>query len=239
MKTGETRDFTKSFPEDYEDPVLAGKTLKLRVTLSALKEKQLPALDDDLAQDVNEKFMTLDDLKNDIEARLKKDLESRLRGIKMSKLLEKMLEKAEVPVPETMMRLEFDSRLRNMARRLNTSPETLLKLLSVKGQSLEDILEQWRPDVKKALQSRIILETAIKNKGYEVSDEDLEKEYEAMAADGGASLDEIKKYYEQENTREYLREEIKERRLYDAMLGEIKIKKGKKQKYLDLTANNG
>jgi trigger factor len=239
MKKGETRDFEKSFPEDYEDPVLAGTSKKLRVTLTGLKEKQLPGLDDDLAQDINEKYHTLEELKSDIRARLAKTLETRLRELTISGLLEKFLEKTDIPVPESMMRLELDSRWRSLARRFNTSSGQLLKILSAGGKGYDQILDEWRPDAKKALQSRLIVETMIKDLGLEVSDEDLEREFETLAADAGAPVEDIKKYYEQGDLKEYLRENIRERRSFDKILGEIRIIKGKKQKYLDLTANNG
>jgi len=81
MKKGETKEFEKTFPEDFIDKDLAGSTLKLRVTLTALKLKKLPELDDGLAQDVDEKFKTLEDLKNSIRERLSKNLEERRSGI--------------------------------------------------------------------------------------------------------------------------------------------------------------
>jgi trigger factor len=239
MKKGETRDFDKSFPQDYEDPVLAGTTKKLRVTLTALKEKQLPDLDDDLAQDVNEKYKTLEDLKNDIRTRLTKNLENRLRSLKIQGLLEKFLEKTDIPVPESMMRLELESRWRSMARRFGVSPEQLLKILSSGGKGYDQVLDEWRPEVKKALQSRLIVETLIKDLALEAPDEDLEKEFETLAANSETSLEDVKKYYEQETMRDYLRENIKEHKLFDKILSEITIKRGKQQKYLDLTANNG
>jgi trigger factor len=72
----------------------------------------------------------------------------------------------------------------------------------------------------------------------EVSEEEIEKEMEAMAESTGSSLDEVKKYYEQEQVKVYLQEDIKEKKLFDIMLAENKIKKGKQEKYLDLMDPN-
>ncbi|GHV95285.1 trigger factor [Spirochaetia bacterium] len=238
MKKGETREFTKTFPADFEDASLAGQTKKLRVTLTALKQKQLPALDDDLAQDVDEKYKTLDDLKNSIRDRLNKNLERRLKEIKTSRLLEKIMENTPVIIPESMIRVELDGRIRNLARRFNTSAEGVMQMLAQSGDGLENIEKEWRPAAEKALHSRLIVETLIEEQKFEAGDEEVEKELETMAAESGTALEEFKKYYEQDNMKEYLKEDIKERKLFDMLLAENTLKPGKKENYLDLMADN-
>jgi trigger factor len=239
MKTGETRDIEKTYPQDFSNPDLAGKTKKIRVRMSALKSKQLPELDDDLAQDVDEKYKTLEDLKADIRERLTKNLDRRLREITINKLLEKIMENTPVEVPESMIRVELESRWRNLARRFNTSTEELIKLMAASGKSYEDTISEWRPTAVKALHSRLIVETLIEDLALEASEEEVEKELETIAAETGSSMEDINKYYGQEEAREYLKEDIKERKLFDLLLAENKIKKGKKEKYLDLVKDNG
>jgi trigger factor len=239
MKKGETIEFTKTFPADFADPALAGQTKKIRVTLTALKEKKLPDLDDDLAQDVDEQYTTLDDLKNSIRERLSKNLERRLRDIKINKLLEQIMESTPVILPESMVRAELDGRLRNMARRFNISAEELIKILSHTEDGPGIIEKEWRPNAEKALHSRLIVETLMEEQKLEDSGEEIEKYLETMAAETGTSLDEMKKYYEADDMTEYLREDIKERKLFDMLLAENTVKTGAKAKYLDLVANNG
>ncbi|MDR2020320.1 MAG: trigger factor [Treponema sp.] len=239
MKKGEIRDIEKSYPADFEDKDLAGKTKKIRITLSALKEKKLPGLDDDLAQDVDEKYKTLEDLKNSIRERLTRNLEKRIRDITVSKILEKVMENTPVEAPESMIRIELESRWRNLARRFNTSPEELVKIMDKSGQGYEAITAEWRPDAVRALHSRLIVETLMKDLALEASDEDAEQALENMAAESNSPLEDIKKYYQQENMKEYLKEEIKERKLFDILIKENTVKPGKKVNYLDLAANNG
>jgi trigger factor len=239
MKKDETRDIEKIYPADAEDSTLAGQTKKIRVTLTALKERKLPELDDDLAQDVDEKFTTLDDLKNNIRERLTKTLEKRLRDIKINNLLEKIVADTPVEIPESMVRIELDSRWRNLARRFNTSVEEIVKMMSRTGKTAEEIQEEWRPEAVKALHSRLIVETLMEELKLEASDAEVEEQIETMAKDENAPLDEVKKYYEQENMKEYLQEDVKERKLFDILLAENTIIPGKKENYLDLMANNG
>jgi trigger factor len=234
MKKGDTKDVTKNYPDDFDDPVLAGKTKKLRITVTALKEKKLPDLDDDLAQDVNEKFATLDDLKKDIQDRLEKNLEHQLRTIKTNAMLELLMEKTPITLPESMVRMELESRMRNLARRFNMSEEQLVQLFGAGGKGMEDIQADWRPDAEKALKSRLIVETLMENLKLEATSEECEQELQFIADSSNSTLEEVKKYYEQDNMKVYLEEDIKEKKLLDMMIAESKIKKGEKKNYLDL-----
>jgi len=246
MKKGETKEFTKTYPPTdtadgsaAENTPFAGKTLKLRVTLTALKEKKLPELDDDLAQDVDEKFKTLDDLKNSIKERLEKSMALRLKDIKINKLLEKIMENTPVTLPESMVRAELDGRLRNLARRFGTDVEKLLQMMAMSGQDPGALEQTWRSQAEKALHSRLIVETLIEEQHLEVSDAEVEKELENIAADTQTSLEEVKQRYEGKDALDYIRDSIRESRFYDALLAENTVKTGDKANYLDLMEKNG
>ncbi|MDR1177177.1 MAG: trigger factor [Treponema sp.] len=241
IKKDETRDFDKTYPEDFSDKDLAGKTKKLRVTLTALKEKRLPELDDDLAQDVDEKYKTLDDLKNSIRERLGRNLEQQLKNLKINALLEKIMENTPVDIPESMIRVELEGRWRNLARQFGVDEEALSANMakSGDGNGKGTIQEGWRTDAVKALHSRLIVETLIEQEKLEAGDDEVEKEFERMAEEMGSPIEEIKKYYQGDTMKEYLKEDIKERKLFDVLLAENTLKPGKKMNYLDLVGNNG
>jgi trigger factor len=234
MRKGETRDFEKIYGEDFIDKELAGRTVKLRVSLTALKSKLLPELDDDFAQDVDEKYRTLEDLRADIRERFTKNLDKRLRDITLNRLLEKIMESAPAQIPESMIRIEIDSRWRNMARQFQTTPEELLKILSVGGKTYEDITSEWRPDVIKALHSRLIVETLTEEQHLAATDEELEQEIASLAEESGMSREEVNNYYKQDGMRQYLEQDIKERKLFNLLLAENTVAKGKQETYLDL-----
>ena len=110
MKKDETKEINKTFDKDFDDKDLAGKTKKISVTITALKIRQLPDLDDELAQDVNEKYKTLDDLKNDIKKNMQTALDNRLKDMKINSLLEQLVAKNTVEVPASLLQAELDSR---------------------------------------------------------------------------------------------------------------------------------
>jgi trigger factor len=239
MKKDETREFNKTYPEDDKTTPNAGKTIKLKVTLTALKEKRLPDLDDELAQDVDEKFKTLDDLKGSIRTRLEKSLLLRMKDLKINKLLEKIMENTPIILPESMVKAELEGRLRNMTKRFGVDTNTILRMLSKDGKNIDSVMDDWRPQVEKSLQSRLIVETLIDEQHFEVSDDEIEKEMEKIAADTNGELDEVKKQYAERDAREYLIDSIKEYKFYEVLLAENTIKTGQKVNYLDLMGNNG
>jgi trigger factor len=238
MKKGETKEVTKTYANDEAVSSVAGKTIKLRITLTALKEKKLPDLDDDLAQDVDEKFNTLDDLKNSIRERLEKSLTLRMRDLKINKLLEKMIENTPVTLPESMVRVELDGRLRNLARRFGTDVEGVVRMLAQTGTDPAEIEKNWRAAAEKALHSRLIVETLMQEQHIEASDADVEQELEKIAVDTGKPLEEVKKQYGDDQMMEYIRDSVRESRLFDLLLAENTIKTGSKANYLDVMGNN-
>jgi trigger factor len=233
MKKGETREIVKTYPA--EEPGLAEKTVKLRVSLIALKERRLPELDDDLAQDVDEKYQTLKDLTDSIRKNLRENLERRLREIKISNILEKIMADTPADIPESMIRVELESRWRGLARRFNTSVEEFIKSVENAGGGVESIQNEWRPAAVKALHSRLIVETLMEDLKLDAGEEELNGEIEKVAAEN----EDVRKYYQEEQARIYLKEEIKERKFFDILLAENTVKPGKKENYLDLVSNNG
>lgn len=234
MTKGKSKDLTKAFAKDDENKDLAGTTKKIRVTLTALKERKLPELDDELAQDVNEKYKTLVDLKEDLTANMNTALENRLKEMRNNDLLEKMVEANPVELPESMVLAELESRWQMLAQRFRTDVEQLEKLMASSGQSKEAMLETWKPEAEKLLKSRVIVELLLKDREIIVTPEEIEEEYAKIAAGAGISIDEVKKHYADPRKNEYLIDDIKEQRLYIQLLEKCTIAKGKKMPFAEL-----
>jgi trigger factor len=239
MKKGDTKEISKTYPNDESvNSLLAGRTLKLKITLTALKEKKLPDLDDELAQDIDDKFKNLDDLKRNIRERLEANIERRLKDHKVSRVLEKIMEKTPVSLPESMVNAEIQGRMRNLARQFGADAEKLKQLLSISGGGLDDIDGKWRPAAEKALHSRLIVETLIEEQHIEAGDAELGQEIERIAAESNMPLEEAQKRYGDENMREYLKADIRERKFFDMLLAENSIKTGTMINYLDFISKS-
>ncbi len=237
MKKDETKEISKTYAADDSDAELAGKTKKYSVTVSTIKFRELPKLDDDLAQDVNEKFKTLDELKADIKKQLENAKNRRISEIKSNSLLEQLVEKNAFEIPESMLNAELDARWRMMANQFRTTPEELEKLAKASGQTKEDMLKNWTAEAEKMLKSRIIVDTLLKEKNITVAPEEIDAEYSKIAEQNGLSLDEVKKHYEDARAKEYLIDSTKEQKLYEELYKQVKVSKGDKVKFADLFKN--
>ena len=237
MKKDETKEITKKFKKDYEDSDLAGKTVKLSVTVKAVKQRDLPALDDDFAQDCNEKYKTLQDMKDDIKRNMEAAKNRRVREMKNNSLLEQLVEKNAFDIPASMLQAELDGRWRMMAQQFQTTPEQLDKMITASGQTKEAMLEQWTGDSEKMLKSRIIVDSLIRARNISVTPEEIEAQYVKIAEEGGMTVEEVKKHYEDPRSKEYLIDDTKENKLYDEIYKEVKVAKGDKVAFKDLFQN--
>ncbi len=237
MKKGETKEITKKYDTKNDNEELAGKTVKLSVTVTAIKVRNLPALDDDLAQDVSEKYKTLDDLKADIKKNLEAAKDRRIKELKNNSLLEQLVEKNPFDLPKSMIQAELDSRWNMMAQQFQTTPEQLDKMILASGQTRESMLKQWTGDSEKMLKSRIIVDTLLRERNISVTPEEIEAEYAKIAEQNGITVDEVKDHYKDARAKEYLIDDTKENKLYDQLYSEVKVSKGDKMSFADLFKN--
>ena len=234
MKKGESKEVTKKYAKDEKDAELAGKTKKYSVTVKQIKVRNLPALDDELAQDVNEKFKTLDDLKKDIMQKLENARTNKINEIKTNELLSALVEKNPFEIPASMLNAELDGRWRMMAQQFQTTPEELDKMIAASGQKKEDMLKEWTGDAEKMLKSRIIVDNLLKERNISVTPEEIESEYQKIADANGISVDEVKQHYADPRSKEYLIDEAKEQKLYKEIFAEVKLGKGDKISFKEL-----
>lgn len=234
MKKNETKEITKTYKKDDADKELAGKTKKISVTVTACKVRNLPALDDELAQDVNDKYKTLDDLKADLKRQMETAAKRRIAELKNNDLLSQLVEKNQFELPESMLQAELDGRWRMMAQQFQTTTEQLERMIVSSGQTKEGMQAEWKDDAAKMLKSRIIVENLLKDKNISVTPEEIEAQYAKIAEEGGMSVEEVKKHYSDPRSKEYLIDDAKENKLYDEIYKEVKVTKGDKMSFADL-----
>ncbi|GHV83816.1 trigger factor [Spirochaetia bacterium] len=234
MKSGETRDITKSYPENFDIPDLAGKTKKLRVKINSIKKKELPELNDDLAQDVDEKYKTLDDLKKDIRESLNKRLEDTLKTKKFNSLLEKMREENPVEIPESLIIVELAERMQQFSKAYKI-PE---KDFSDFFRRSSPLMEMWRPDTEKSIHNQFLLAEVIKDSNIEVTDADIDALIVKEAEARGEPVEDVKKLFESEEAKNTLDNIIKSEKITELLLSKNTIKKGKTVNFLDIIPEN-
>ncbi len=137
MNPGETREVSAQFPDPYANEELAGKAAIFTVTLKELKEKELPELNDDFAQEVSD-FDTLAELRASLEEKYQKEAEEKTKLNQQEALLAELLNYVEVDLPATLIDKEIDAMLTQTAMRLSQQGLDVRKLFT------EDIIPQLR-----------------------------------------------------------------------------------------------
>ncbi len=239
MAKDEVKLIEKAFPEDYEYKELAGRSVKLSVKLTKIKEKKLPDLDDEFAQDVSEKYKTLADLVASVRSKLEKNLENRLRQMKEQALIDALLSRTTIELPASMIDAELAMRWENLKRQMGVdSDEKMVQIASYSGKTREGLAAEWRPSAEKGIATRLVLDQLLEEGKYECADAELEAELQRQATESNLSLDEVKAEYAKRGSMEYLRERVKEDKLFADILAVATVKTGEKKAYVDVVVDN-
>jgi len=238
MQKDEEKVIEKEFPEDFEHEEYAGKKVRLKVKVKTIKQKDVPALDDELAQDVSDKYETLDDLKKDVRSQLEETLKQKLRETKIEKLFDQIIESSKVDPPESMIQAELDNSWQRFIQQSRIGEEQVLQILQMQGKTKEDMMAEWRPNAERSLKFQLLVEKIRETEGIEATDEEAYEELKQQAEQAGQDYEEVKQQYEQNNLMDYVKTDVQNRKLFDFLLEQSKLKKGKKIDYLDFVQNN-
>ncbi|WP_293351832.1 MULTISPECIES: trigger factor [unclassified Microcoleus] len=154
MNPGETREVSVQFPDEYSSEELAGKPAVFTITLKELKEKELPELDDDFAQEVSE-FETLAELRESLETRFKTEQENKLSANKEKAISAALVELIDVEIPATMVDREIDYLLNQQAMQLKNYGIDINQLFT--EQNIGPMRERSRPEAVERLKQTLAL----------------------------------------------------------------------------------
>ena len=189
-KIGDEFDVNVPFPADYHAEELAGKSACFKCKINAITKIELPALDDDFAKDVSE-FDTLDEYKADLKAKIEKRHENAADAEFEEKLIDALIEKLEAEIPEAMFEAETENFVRDYDNRLRQSGLDLKTYFQYTGLDLDKLREQMRPQAEKQVKARLALETVAKAEAIEVTEEELNAEYELIATTYGIDKEQV------------------------------------------------
>ena len=238
MTTGDEKIISKDYAEDFEFKELAGRSVRLKVKLNAVKEKQLPEINDELAQDISDKYENLEDLKKDIRERLEEYATQKIREHNISQILENIADQAEVPLPQSMMDSELEDQWQRFISRLGGDEARILRQLEAEGRNKEQIQGEWRIGAEKKLKLQLVVNEMVKQEGIELEDKEIDERIQKEADSQNMSLEEARDLMERNNYLGFLKYDLKNEKLYDILLGSGTRKKGKKVKFLDLVQGN-
>ena len=193
LKANEEKDVVVTFPENYQAEDLAGKEATFKVLVHEVKQRKLPELDDEFAKEVDiEGVETLEQLRDHYLDELTKEKTQEVEQEAENELMSKVVDSAKVDIPDVMIEDELNQMLQEFKNNLAAQGITMELYTMYTGQDEATIREQYKIDAENRVRVRLVLNEIAKAEGFEVSDEEMEKEYQEISDIYSMPLDQVK-----------------------------------------------
>lgn len=169
-----------TFPEDYQAENLQGKEAVFKCTIKEIKEKELPALDDEFASEVSE-FETMAEYRENVKKNLTEKKEKDAKNAKEEAAIQAVVEASEMEIPDPMLESQQKQMVDEFAQRITMQGLSMEQYFQFTGTNYQKMVEQVKPQALERIKSRLVLEAVVKAENIEVTQEDYEKELETMA----------------------------------------------------------
>ena len=192
MSIGEERDITVTFPVEYHAEDLKGKEAVFHVKIHAISHEELPALDDDFAADVSE-FETLKEYKDDLKAKMQAAADERATAQARQELIQKIVENAEIDIPDPMVEEKLDEQLREMDWRMQQQGLNMKKYMELTGQTEAQMRDMYRSEARNNLKTEMVIGEIVQKEKIEASPEKVDEMLSEYSAPMGKTLEDLKK----------------------------------------------
>ena len=189
-----------TFPEKYHAENLAGKEATFKVKVNSIREKEVPALDDDFVKEASETANTVDEYKAEIREKLEKQAEQKADNAFESEILEAVVENTKIDLPE-----QIDNMLRDMEMRLMYQGMRLDDYLKYTGQTREDLRKVYHDEAERRVRTQLTLEEIRKVEEIKAEEADIDEEMKSLAEQSRKSLEDFKASLT-ENDKKYFEE---------------------------------
>ena len=205
------RTFDVTYPEDFSDARLAGKTFEYSVTVKGVKQKHLPELNDDFAKELGQ-FADLNELRLRLRENLEAEKKHKAEHEGKDKIVDELLKRNEIAVPESMIEHQIDVRL-----------ERGLRALAQQGMRPEDMKKMdfgrlragQRDQAEREVRIALMLEKIADKENLEVSDEELDHEVEALALQAKQPVESVRSRLTQDGGLARIRSRIRSEKTLD------------------------
>lgn len=177
---GRETEVSVTFPEEYHAKELAGKPAVFKCTVKEIKVKELPEADDEFAKDVSE-FDTMEEYRADLKKKIEDRKAADARAKKEDAVIEKIIEGAQMEIPEAMIETQAENLVDDFAQRLMMQGMSLEQYAQYTGATVESMTSQMKPQAKKRIESRLVLEAVAAAENIEISEDEMEAEMNRMA----------------------------------------------------------
>ncbi|MDD5897491.1 MAG: trigger factor [Clostridia bacterium] len=197
MTIGEERDLNVKFPEEYHSEDLKGKDAVFHVKLHAITREELPELDDDFASEVSD-FDTMAEYRADVEKKLQEAAAAQADEAARNALIEKVVENAEVDIPDPMVEDKLNDMMQEMGWRMQQQGFSMEMYLKMLGQTESQMRDMYRAEARKNVKTELVLDEIIKAESVEADGADVDKLLESYASAMNQTLDQLKEQFNAE-----------------------------------------
>jgi len=208
---GDERTFDVKYPDDSQDQRLAGKTLSYTVKVSAIKHKTLPELNDEFAKTLGE-FATVDDVKKRIREQMLSERQHQAEHEAKDKMVAELVRRNEFEVPESLVERQIDIRLERGLRALAAQGLTAEQMKKMDFQRLR---AGQRDQAVQDLKASLLLEKVADEEKVEVSDEEVDREVEALARQAKQTVEAVRARLTQDGGLDRIRSRIRNEKTID------------------------
>ena len=221
LKPGDEKSFTTTYPDDYQMPELAGKTVAYEATIKAIRRKELLPLDDSFAKEVSE-FDTLDALKEQIRKDLQHQAEHDADHSVRHDLLKTLASRLTGEVPSTLVERETERRLEDLVRRLMDQGLDPMKA----NINWQEFRERQKAGAEESVRSTLVLDEIAVRESIEATDEDVDQEIAKFAERSGRAPAAVRARLEKEEGLDRIRAGIQREKTMTWLLDKAAIVQG-------------
>ncbi|MEA5142312.1 MAG: trigger factor [Oscillibacter sp.] len=200
MQAGEEKDIDITFPENYT-PELAGKPVVFHVKVNEVKNKEVPAIDDEFAKDVSE-FDSLKELKADLKKKITAEREEAAKRAFEDALMQKVADGVECEIPDDMIKMQSEKMCEGFKQQLASQGIPFEQYLQMTNSTEAAFVEEAKEPATQQIRMDLAVEAIVKAENLEVSDEEVEAEYKNLSEKYNMDVDTVKKYLHVEQIKE-------------------------------------
>ena len=204
MNIGDEKEINVTFPEEYHVDDLKGKPAMFKVSVKEIKEKQLPELNDEFAQDVSD-FDTIAEYKDDLKNKIADRKSREAKAKQEDEAIAKIIEDSKMDIPDAMVDTQVNRMVEDFAQRLQQQGLSVEQYFQYTGMTADKIMEEMKPEAVKRIQSRLVLEAVVKAEGLTASEEEFQDELNKMAEQYKMEIEKVKEFmgeYEEKQIKE-------------------------------------
>lgn len=220
VKAGEEKDVNVTFPEEYHAEELAGKEATFKTKVNEIKYKDVPELNDEIANELDAEANSVDEYKENIRKRLAEQKATDAENTQKEEAINKATNNTTIDVPEAMIKTELDRMVQEFGQRMQQQGLNLETYFQISGQDESQLREQMKDDAEERVKTNLTLTAIADAEEVEVSDADIDKELEKMSEQFNISVEDIKQTL---GSTDIVKNDVRIQKVIDMLVEEAKL----------------